>query len=404
MKHLLTTIISIIFIAYADSETIHSTVLSDTISAISDETASERYYGDTLYQYDGLTVVYDYFSEDDESISSLSSSQVVTYSDTLPIKKCKVIGNGSYFTNGPVLKFAIGVDTVRYNMTNLLDSIYPMLEILPNGTVKHSFSRSFALTDSSWNCDFKFLAYLPDNHPSWLNQFIAVIMRNDIQALYLGNKGVDRILKEYYGITSTPKKVHGINASTMTPKQIAEYFAKEHERLYKDDFNTGEFDGHGPKYDYMMEVTPAWSSSDGRYVTFRFYSYYYTMGMHGFMEEYYLTFNNQTGRLLGYKEIVGDDDFPKAIEILERQLTVKEEIYRDVDETITASLEDGQLEANASEIIKEVYNGSYYPRPALTSQGIVFTYQPYEKGAFCEGILHFVIPYSQLMPKLVPIS
>lgn len=236
-------------------------------------------------------------------------------------------------------------------MTNLLDSIYPMLEILPNGTVKHSFSRSFALTDSSWNCDFKFLAYLPDNHPTWLNQFIAVIMRNDIQALYLGNKGVDRILKEYYGITSTPKKVHGINASTMTPKQIAEYFAKEHERLYKDDFNTGEFDGHGPKYDYMMEVTPAWSSSDGRYVTFRFYSYYYTMGMHGFMEEYYLTFNNQTGRLLGYKEIVGDDDFPKAIEILERQLTVKEEIYRDVDETITASLEDGQLEANASEII-----------------------------------------------------
>ena len=101
-------------------------------------------------------------------------------------------------------------------------------------------------------------------------------MRNDIQAMYLDNKGADRILKEYYGIKSKPKKIGGINAASMTPKQIAKHFASEHERLYRKDFDSNE-DNHGPKYDYMLEVALAWSSSDGRYVTYRFYSYYYTM-------------------------------------------------------------------------------------------------------------------------------
>lgn len=72
-----------------------------------------------------------------------------------------------------------------------------------------------------------------------------------------------------------------------------------------------------------------------------------------------------------------------------------------MEETYPAAMDAGQLEANTSIIIKEGYNGSYYPRPAMTKSGIIFSYQPYEKGAFYEGILHFVIPYSLLKPKIV---
>lgn len=115
--------------------------------------------------------------------------------------------------------------------------------------------------------------------------------------------------------------------------------------------------------------------------------------MHGFMEEYYLTFNNHTGKLLGYDDIIGKKDFPKLITELEKQLTAFRSTWSSVTETYSAALDDESLEATASEIIKEVYNGSYYPRPAITRKGIVFTYQPYEKGAFCHGILHFVQPY-----------
>lgn len=297
-------------------------------------------------------------------------------------------------------KFAIGVDTIRYDMRNLPDSVNPTREILPTNTVEHRYAHSFELTDSSWRCDFKFLAYLPENHPTWLNQFIATIMRNDIQALYLDNKGADRILQEYYGVKAKPKKVNGIDAVNMSPKEIARHFAPVHEQLYRNEFKMEDVDGHGPKYDYMLEISPAWTSPDGRYVTYRFYSYYYTMGAHGFMEEYYLTFNEDTGNILGYEEIIGAKAFPDAIKLLEQKLTAKEAQYRDMDEPYPAGMDAEQLEANASEIIKEVYQSLYYPRPALTNEGIVFSYQPYEKGAFCEGILHFVIPYSKLKTKI----
>lgn len=100
------------------------------------------------------------------------------------------------------------------------------------------------------------------------------------------------------------------------------------------------------------------------------------------------------------EEIIGAKAFPEAIRLLEQKLTAKEAQYRDLDEPYPAGMNAEQLEANTSEIIKEVYQGSYYPRPALTNEGLVFSYQPYEKGAFCEGILHFVIPYSNLKTKI----
>lgn len=404
MRHLLTAILAAILLSVAflmfanrgcNSDQNGRTDISDSLTE-----SQSRYYGDTLFQYDGKTVIVDYFTEEDREVSSLSSYMLITYADTIAIDTCRVIGNGSYVTDGEILKYAIGVDTVRYDMSHLPDSIKPILSLLPSGIVEHRYARSFELNDSSWRCDFKFLAYLPKEHPAWLNQFIATIVRNDIQALYLDNKGADRILKEYYGIKTKPKKVDGINAANMTPEEIAHHFALEHERLYRKEFASEDGDGLGPKYDYMLEVSPAWNSSDGRYVTYRFYSYYYTMGAHGFMEEYYLTFNNESGNLLGYNDLTGSESFPKAIVLLEQKLTAKEAEYRDVEEPYSAAMDEEQLEANASVIIKEVYNGSYYPRPAMIKTGIIFSYQPYEKGAFCEGILHFVIPYSRLKPKI----
>ena len=401
MRHLLTAIsaailLSVVFIMFAnrDGNPIDglSTYMSDSITE-----AQSRYYGDTLFQYDGKTVIADYFTEEDKEVSSLSSYLLLTYADTVAVDTCRVIGNGAYVADGAIFKYAVGIDTIRYDMRYLPDSIKPILALLPSGTVEHRYTRSFELNDSSWRCDFKFLAYLPKGHPTWLNQFIATIMRNDIQGLYLDNKGADRILKEYYSIKTTPRKIGGINASSMSPEQVAVHFSKEHERLYRKDFTEEDF---GPKYDYMMEVAPAWESRTGQYVTYRFYTYYYTMGAHGFMEEYYLTFDNENGRILGYNDIFGANDFKKVLDLLEQEITAQKKEFMNFDGIYPASLEKDELESNASEILKEVYDGAYYPRPALTNQGVVFSYQPYEKGSFAEGILHFVIPYSKLDIKI----
>lgn len=401
MRHLLTAIsaailLSVVFIMFAnrDGNPIDglSTYMSDSITE-----AQSRYYGDTLFQYDGKTVIADYFTEEDKEVSSLSSYLLLTYADTVAVDTCRVIGNGAYVADGAIFKYAVGIDTIRYDMRYLPDSIKPILALLPSGTVEHRYTRSFELNDSSWRCDFKFLAYLPKGHPTWLNQFIATIMRNDIQGLYLDNKGADRILKEYYSIKTTPRKIGGINASSMSPEQVAVHFSKEHERLYRKDFTEEDF---GPKYDYMMEVAPAWKSKNGQYVTYRFYTYYYTMGAHGFMEEYYLTFDNENGRILGYNDIFGANGFKKVLDLLEQEITAQKKEFMNFDGVYSASLEMDELESNASEIQKEVYDGAYYPRPALTNQGVVFSYQPYEKGSFAEGILHFVIPYSKLDVKI----
>lgn len=401
MRHLLTAIsaailFSVVFIMFAnrDCNSIDglSTDMSDSITE-----AQSRYYGDTLFQYDGKTVIADYFTEEDKEVSSLSTYLLLTYADTVAVDTCRVIGNGAYVADGAIFKYAVGIDTIRYDMSYLPDSIKPILALLPSGTVEHRYTRSFELNDSSWRCDFKFIAYLPKGHPTWLNQFIATIMRNDIQGLYLDNKGADRILKEYYSIKATPRKIGGINASSMSPEQIAVHFSKEHERLYRKDFTEEDF---GPKYDYMMEVAPAWESKNGQYVTYRFYTYYYTMGAHGFMEEYYLTFDNENGRILGYNDIFGANDFKKVLDLLEQEITAQKKEFMNFDGIYPASLEKDELESNASEILKEVYDGAYYPRPALTNQGVVFSYQPYEKGSFAEGILHFVIPYSKLDVKI----
>lgn len=404
MRHLLTAIaavilLSIAFFMFANNggnlNNDNQIDTSDKIDSLAE--AQSRYYGDTLFQYDGKTVIADYFTEEDKEVSSLSTCLLLTYADTVAVDTCRVIGNGAYVADGTTFKYAVGIDAIRYDMRYLPDSIQPILALLPSGTVEHSYTRSFKLNDSSWRCDFKFLAYLPKGHPTWLNQFIATIIRNDIQGLYLDNKGADRILKEYYSIKATLRKIGGINASSMSPEQIAVHFSKEHERLYRKDFTEEDF---GPKYDYMMEVAPAWESKNGQYVTYRFYTYYYTMGAHGFMEEYYLTFDNENGRILGYNDIFGANDFKKVLDLLEQEITAQKKEFMNFDGIYPASLEKDELESNASEILKEVYDGAYYPRQALTNQGVVFSYQPYEKGSFAEGILHFVIPYSKLDVKI----
>lgn len=411
MKHLLTTILVValasFFIAACRNNIKSSPAPTEAVTENEEKVTEEeeaeewRYYGDTLYQYDGKTIVYDYWSECDERCTSLSTSAIITYCDTVPIDTCRVIGNGTWSVNGDNLDFAIGVDTISYPFRNLPDSVEPERELVASkfDVVRHDYHYSFELTDSSRNCDFNFVAYLPKSYPKWVKQFIATVMRNDIQAIFLDDKGSDRIINEYYGIQKKPRKIHGINAYSMTPEQIAKHFANDFEAHYKKEFSVKDCDGIGPKYDYMLTVAPEWESGDKKFITYRFYSYYYTSGMHGFMEEYYLTFNSENGQLLGKDDIFTANDFKSAIGILEQKLCDHRNEYTTCDGPYPAHLEESELEANASEIIKEVKDSVYYPRPALTNSGVVFSYQPYEMGAFCEGILHFPIPYRQLSLK-----
>lgn len=232
MRHLLTTILvvalaSFIFTTCHNHIKAAATPTEEVVE--SEETEEQRYYGDTLYQYDGKIIIYDYGYEWEDRPSSLSTSAIITYRDTTPIDTCRVIGNGTWIVNGDYLDFAIGVDTISYPFKNLPDSVDPERELISSkfDVKRHDFHHTFELTDSSRICDFSFVAYLPKSHPQWVEQFIATVMRNDIQAIFLDNKGSDRLINEYYGIKKKPKKIHGINAYSMTPTQIAKHFAND---------------------------------------------------------------------------------------------------------------------------------------------------------------------------------
>lgn len=242
MRHLLTTILVVALASFIFT-TCHNSIKASSKPAeevaVEEEDAVEsRYYGDTLYQYDWKTIVYDYGFEWDDRPSSLSTSAIITYRDTTPIDTCRVIGNGTWIVNGDYLNFAIGIDTISYPFRNLPDSVDPERELVYSkfDVKRHDYHYTFELTDSSRSCDFSFVAYLPKDRPKWVDQFIATVMRNDIQAIFLDNKGSDRIINEYYGIKKKPKKIHGINAYSMTPEQIAKHFANDFETHYKKDF------------------------------------------------------------------------------------------------------------------------------------------------------------------------
>lgn len=211
MRHLLTSILvvallsSIFATCYTNSKSSTAAVADMTVE---NEEKEQKYYGDTLYWYDGKTIVYDYGFEWEERPSSLSTSAIITYQDTIPIDTCRVIGNGTWIVNGDCLDFAIGVDTVYYPFCNLSDSVDPERELVSAkfNVQRHDFHHTFELTDSSRTCDFSFVSYLPNGYQKWIDQFIATVMWNDIQAIFLDNKGSDRIINEYYGIKKSQRR------------------------------------------------------------------------------------------------------------------------------------------------------------------------------------------------------
>ncbi len=118
------------------------------------------------------------------------------------------------------------------------------------------------------------------------------------------------------------------------------------------------------------------------------------------MEEYYLTFNDETGTLLGFDDLFPKGDFKKVIDALEAEITEDKKGNTTVEGSYPSWLSKDELFSNTTAIIKEVRDTVYYPRPALTKKGVVFSYQPYEIASFAEGIKHFVVPYNKVRLKI----
>lgn len=370
-----------------------------------DERDWKHYYGDTLVQYGNTAVCISYGCETGtKEVASIDQTMCITVRDSVPVDTCLIVDmHDGVFAKHETIYAMLGIDTLCFDAMNLPKEINMMdIYMAGKGWREYRYSNTYSLSDASFNCDFYFQTYLPKNVPVWTKKIIKTIISHDILSMYHVDNRAGRILKEYYGITASPKQLRYINYSKAPPEQIAVHYAKEFERLYRKEFDETDEEGRrrGPKYDYLFKMNPAWKSSDGKYVTYRFYTFNYTMGMHGLMNEFYLTFDNTTGRILGAEELFKTDKYNSVITILENKINDYKHEYMSEDIHFAANLNSETYEINSSTLTKEIVEGKLYPRPAMTEKGVVFTYQPYEMGSFVEGVIHFLIPYNEIQQFL----
>lgn len=366
--------------------------------AASQETASIEVesisdYGDTLCEIEGKTYIYSTCDDYDE-IETIWDGMISGYKNSVALDSCRVkIGTGFCNADGKTLKITFGVDTMKYDITKLPKILYPMKDLLPKDVKKYSVDYMFSLNDSAMKCKFKFFGYLPDNAPVFVKNYIAGVMYSDLKMIF-DDFGDERdYMKEYEKQNLNSKRYLGINTADASPKEIGKYFAKRFDRLYRKEFSNE--DDWGPTYEYLMEVSPAWTSKDGKFTTYRFYTYYYGGGAHGMMNEYYLSFDSKTGKILGIKDLYKENEFQNVMVKLGEEVNKRLSRDDEVKSEYRADLGESGQEEIPMGIWYENYNGYVYPRPALVKDGVVYSYQPYDKGCFADGILHFRLPYKK---------
>lgn len=247
---------------------------------------------------------------------------------------------------------------------------------------------NFQLNDNSPVCEFKADICLPDNTRGWMGRFIDKLIYNDL------NKFM------FEGLKVKSKKFKG-NVSDMNA--LLDFYSAQFKTMYEREFRNEK---EGPIYSYILKVEPVWESKDHSLVTFRFSSYCYFGGAHGMSNEWDLTFSS-SGKELGYKDMFVKGSYGSVL----RQLTaalwkVKGEYYEKTKVLPSESdnlpyIKDFSSAFNYRNIT-EKYQGLVYPRPAFTETGVSYSYQPYEKGPYSEGIIRIEIPYKDVMKYIRP--
>lgn len=380
------------------------TIDKDTIYSSSEYIEREENtedVGNLIVKYNNIKVYADYcLSEEDskygDDIIAKDETYLIRYVDDIPMDS--MVLKGPYNTllgKNRWCKITVGTDTVKVNITKPFNKYLDLrfIGVIP-GCRFYRYSKHYTLSDRSSPTDLQINIAIQDDAPEYIRNFINETIRDDVAGYF----------RNYYGDKIIYKKIPLFNIKDGGFDQLSRYYYRQFCRLYTKE-NTYEPDENedideedlipiGPHYSYQSYIYPVWQNSDSSLTTWKFYNYCYLGGAHGGETEYYLTFDNKIGRMLGVNDFYTNDEFNKAINVLRHQLNAYHN--RGVSDEYSCSAEldiDSDVTAVQSTLLNEVVGGKRYPRPALTRQGIVFTYQTYEKGCNADGILHFTIPY-----------
>lgn len=128
------------------------------------------------------------------------------------------------------------------------------------------------------------------------------------------------------------------------------------------------------------------------YVTFAVSSYDRAGIGHGGITENFHTLDLNTGKDLRNKDIF----LPNSLEKVQQLLY--ETIAR--DPRYSETHREGITGDDILSMRESWDDGEPLPEGALTTTGVVFSFQPYEIDSWAAGTYHFILPYEQLMPYL----
>lgn len=149
-----------------------------------------------------------------------------------------------------------------------------------------------------------------------------------------------------------------------------------------------ENDGDWWERRYYSSLSLRAKYSNGRFVTYQMATNMTLNGAHGYYTVQMVSYDPIHSRLIDWIYIFKPGSVGQVVKLLER----------------IAEADAEYVDWNASiyrytyHISEEWYDAeeTFLPNPALTDEGVVFSYQPYEIACFAAGMYHFTIPYNQL--------
>lgn len=151
-------------------------------------------------------------------------------------------------------------------------------------------------------------------------------------------------------------------------------------------------------YSYRTTLTPVWQFKNQKCTTYSIEDEAYTGGAHGMPYHYFLTLNDETQMLMGLTDIFKTESLPDVFKLVGEKLKTgpqaanDEQTWPSVAEVIPAPSAN-DYSVRSSQML--MYEGKWYPRPALTECGIVFTYPPYIKNCYAAGTINILITYDE---------
>lgn len=351
----------------------------DSVGAdyVDDDAMMVDYYGDSITTINGTTYYIGYDDEDETGKDS-ATAYILAMNGHDTVAKCDIYGTFSHCeaTSDGNLLLTYGAEETKI-ATNPMPARVKMLEpALPDNYRHLSFKQQLQLADSNVeSLNMQADIYLPEGYEAAANAIL---------------------LKGMEGIWADCGKIKPADDTEGLLNEAWNAYKKEYRSLFK---NEDEME----HYSFNFNLRPTWQDKAKGLMTLRLYSDGYFGGAHGMYFMAYTTVSKQTQQAQGFQDIFKPEATQAVIALLDKKVDAWKAKYGFSDMGTKGSALDsepskGDFRTTTGNV--EQIGGKFYPRPALTQRGVVFTYFPYEIGPYASGAAHIVLTYDELSGML----